>query len=78
MGTVGIIFLLLPFLINIKKSTDKFNTLIYLGLFLILNMTEPIITSPFMTFLLAQEYSKTMKRIQYEQHSVNMSEVLWV
>lgn len=78
MGTVGIIFLLLPFLINIKKSTDKFNILIYLGLFLILNMTEPIITSPFMTFLLAQEYSKTMKRIQYEQHSVNMSEVLWV
>ena len=65
MGTVGIIFLLLPFLLNIKRSTDKFNTLIYLGLFLILNMTEPISTSPFITFLLAQEYSKVIKRNRY-------------
>lgn len=58
MGTVGLVFLLLPFIVNIKKETNKFNSLLWLGLFIILNMTEPIITSPFMTFLLAQEYSK--------------------
>ena len=78
MGTVGIVFLLLPFIFNIKKETNKLNSLLWLGLFLILNMTEPIITSPFITFLLAQEYSKTMKRIKHEKYSINMSEVLWV
>lgn len=60
-GIFGMSALLFPFIRNIKKAEEKFTSVLYLAVFIICNMTEPITTLPYMTLLVAVEYGKMFK-----------------
>ena len=58
MGLNGIFFAISPFIINLRSRIKNMDYYIYMTMLLLLSMTEPIPTSPFMTYILAKEYAK--------------------
>lgn len=77
-GTVGIFFASYPYIINLKKLKKKsypdvFYYLVYIIMVILLNMTEPIFTSPLMTYVLAKEYALLCKRGKIINESITYS-----
>lgn len=63
MGLFGAIALVFPFVKNaFNKETQTLTQLLYTLVFLLVNMTEPVISSYFMVFLVAKEYNTMLKR----------------
>ena len=60
-GIVGMLFVLTPFIINIKKSNDKIKQLVWVALFILFNITEPIYDLPIAAFCVGIEYAVAYK-----------------
>lgn len=65
MGILGVIFLVIPFikfyfkcLKTCFRKKNLINYLVYIIVFILVNMSEPLLTLPIMVYLLAREYSK--------------------
>lgn len=56
-GLLGIFLAFFPFIRNIFNNKKEITAIIYLGLFLILNMTEPLFLTPIMMFHLANAWA---------------------
>lgn len=63
MGLVGIALILFPFIYVIFSSSreNRFKEIIFFVLYVIFNMTEPLLMNPMMLFFLAYEYCKAFK-----------------
>lgn len=72
-GIFGIAVLLFPFIQNIRKTDQKFTAVLYLIVFVICNMTEPVTTLPYMTLLIAAEYEKGFKKHRCFKGDMNES-----
>lgn len=71
MGIVGVVACILPFILNIlfeKNKEEKMNRIIYFGIFILCNMSEPIYFAPLMWMIVAGEYWKLKGGIVCEQH----------
>lgn len=55
-GLVGTIPLFYPFIRSFGRSKISFKNTVFIFVFFLLNMTEPLITSPVMMFLVSYEY----------------------
>ena len=63
MGLVGLALLFLPFIYRTVKSkslAEVLTNLIWFGMFILTNMTEPLLTTPLMLMVLANEYTETL------------------
>lgn len=60
MGILGLLLVLIPFIYTIIKidKEKKLEEIVFFVLFIMFNMTEPLLISPLMLFLIAFEYSK--------------------
>lgn len=63
MGIVGLTLFLYPFFRNLKRyiGKEKIKQIIYILLFLIINMTEPIYTTPLVLWMVSSEYTLRVK-----------------
>ena len=63
MGLVGLAFILVPFIYVICASSRKNRKMeiLYFALYVLFNMTEPLLMSPLMLFFLAFEYCKAIQ-----------------
>ena len=57
-GVLGLAFVILPFVINciISKSEERVKYIVFLGLFVLINYTEPLIQTPIMLLLISMSY----------------------
>lgn len=61
MGFIGLFLLIFPFIKNVFSKGDKqkkFNELVFMMLFIVVNLTEPLILTPIMWFIVAMEYTQ--------------------
>lgn len=62
MGVMGLFMVFSPFLINviktIKNNRNRFDKFLFFGIFVLTNMSEPLIYSPLMIFIIALEYKE--------------------
>lgn len=58
-GFFGLVFVILPFVVNciISKSKDRIRFIVFLGLFILMNFTEPLIQTPIMLLLISMSYA---------------------
>lgn len=62
MGIVGVLVVLIPFVTNIIMNKSKrIENTVLLMVFIVTNMSEPLIETPFMLMIIAYEYLKMMK-----------------
>ena len=63
MGLVGLAFILVPFIYVICASSRKNRKMeiLYFALYVLFNMTDPLLMSPLMLFFLAFEYCKAIQ-----------------
>lgn len=83
MGLVGIAVVIFPFIKNIINETnrdERINKILFFGMFILFNMSEPIYFAPVMWLLVAQEYAKKkhVNRIVtgYPEGKLHKSDVL--
>lgn len=64
MGIIGLIAVILPFFYNcfLGSKEEKMDYIVLLTLFILLNMTEPIITTPLMILYLANSYIDMLRK----------------
>lgn len=70
LGMIGLLLALIPFISCIIKSqkSERIKETVFSALFVLTNMTEPLIFSPFMIFLIVYEYQKSAEmriRLRY-------------
>lgn len=56
-GTIGLVVVLYPFIMNIKNNTNKRKHIVWFVLFILFNSTEPFYNLPLMGFFLGVEYA---------------------
>ena len=61
LGVIGLLLALIPFILCIIKSrkSERIKETVFSVLFILTNMTEPLIYAPFMIFLIVYEYQKS-------------------
>lgn len=71
MGLFGAVALVFPFVRNaFNKGKNVITQLLYCAVFLLVNMTEPIISSYFIVFLVAKEYNEYLKSTKKRHFNV--------
>ncbi len=60
MGIIGLVFVFFPFIYVLINTTrkERYSEMVYFGLYVVCNMTEPLLMTPLMLFFLAYEYCK--------------------
>lgn len=63
-GTVGLLFIIVPFIINCIRSKGKERLLfsVYLGIFVLINFTEPLTSTPIMILLISFSYAAMLMK----------------
>lgn len=63
-GIVGFIFVIFPFVFNclISKSKEKIRFLVFGGLFVLMNFTEPLMQTPIMLLLISISYAAMIEK----------------
>ena len=63
-GLFGLLFIILPFIVNclISKSKDRERFIIFFGLFILINCTEPLIQTPIMLLLISISYGAMIEK----------------
>lgn len=69
MGIVGLIVVVGPFVVNCFFAEKKYRImqLTYSFVFIVLNMTEPVVTTPIIISLIATEYVKLIKNLRHRR-----------
>lgn len=64
-GLLGLVFIILPFILNciISKSKERVKFMVFFALFVLMNFTEPLLQTPIMFLLISMSYAAMiMKR----------------
>lgn len=63
-GVLGLVFVILPFAVNcmISKSGERVRNIVFLGLFVLMNSTEPLIQTPIMLLLISMSYTTMIEK----------------
>lgn len=76
MGLVGLGVVLFPYIRNMiyeSNKTERMNKIVFFGMFILFNMSEPIYFAPIMWLFVAQEYALNVKKkIQHNQVPDNL------
>lgn len=63
-GIVGLLVVIIPFIVNCiwSKSKERTMFIVYFGLFVLMNFTEPLIQTPIMILLISFSYAAMLKK----------------
>lgn len=63
-GLLGLVFVILPFVVNcmISKSKERIRNVVFFGLFVLMNFTEPLIQTPIMLLLISMSYAALIEK----------------